>query len=140
MIKPDSTTRVLLGVSSTAVLVCSYLLQDSVNLPFMQVLSPDLRFACSKTGRFIFNDLLMLGVIFSIFADRKIMLLALLVQLVGTLFLFLPYLILKIVFHLDDGPLVSFLHRITVNPLLLVVLIPAIWIQRRYSSISNKIN
>ena len=131
MKRPDKVIRLVTGVSFATALLCFYLFQDSFQLQNLDGLSAESRFILVKTGRFLINDLLMLGVIYSIFGDRKILLVALIVQLVGTVFLFLPYLILKTVFHTDNGPMVSFLHRITVNPVLLLLLIPAIWIQRR---------
>ena len=49
------------------------------------------------------------------------------VQLAGLVFILVPYLVLKLGFDAGNGPLVSFLHRLVLNPTLLLLLIPAFY-------------
>lgn len=92
------------------------------------------RFITNRIIRFLLNDSLVVLLIFVLFADRGMTRFALLVQLFGFLFLLLPYLILKYQWPGYNGPLISFLHRLVVNPLLLLLLIPAFYLQRQRSS------
>jgi len=85
----------------------------------------------NKTVRFVINDVLAIMIIAGLFQHRRYVWLALTVQAVGTLLILVPYLFLKIAYPSYNGPLISFLHRLVVNPLLLLTMIPAIWYQQR---------
>ena len=95
--------------------------------------SPNFIFVFNRTLRFIFNDLLAILLIWTIFQERKYVLVAFLVQAFG-LFLVLPlYFILKLSFEGASeisSPLLSFLHRIIINPVIILLLIPAFYIQK----------
>ncbi|MHB1277097.1 MAG: exosortase F system-associated membrane protein, partial [Bacteroidia bacterium] len=81
------------------------------------------RFVVNKSIRFLLNDLFSLVFIFGLFQKRSYMQLALLVMGFG-LFILLPsYLILAIQFKESAFHLLTFLHRITMNPWLMLVLI-----------------
>ncbi|WP_370687371.1 exosortase F system-associated membrane protein [Fulvivirga maritima] len=85
-------------------------------------------FVLTKSIRFILNDLLMIAIIYALFLKRKYVVFAFYVQLVGVIFILSPYLIIKSQTSYN-GPLVSYLHRLVVNPLLMLLLIPAIFYQ-----------
>jgi exosortase F-associated protein len=87
-------------------------------------------FIVNKSLRFLANDFLMIGLIYALFQERKYVIFALWVQLVGFVVILIPYFLLKLVFHTGNGPLVSFLHRLVLNPMLLMLLIPAFYYQR----------
>lgn len=87
-------------------------------------------FLINRAIRFVLNDLFMLGIIYALFRERKYLVFALWVQLFGIVFLLLPYFVLKIYHPSYNGPLLSFLHRLVLNPTLLVLLIPAFYYQR----------
>lgn len=89
--------------------------------------SSSFRFVFSKVLRFLVNDLLMLGLILSIYPKRGHLQVAVAVQIFGALFLLTPYLVLKVVYHVGDGPLISFLHRLVINPMLMLLLIPGFY-------------
>lgn len=117
--------RLLLGLISAMGLACMYLFQDSglgkTYLPY------DLtaRLIVSKSLRYLINDIFSIGLIYSFFPERAYLQVAVLIQILGTVFLLVPYFILKLYFNLGNGPLVSFLHRIVLNPILMLLLIPA---------------
>lgn len=88
-------------------------------------------FLVKKTVRFLMNDFLMVGIIYGLFNRKEFVHLALFVQLLGFVFLLTPYLILKYNMGAYNGPMISFLHRLVLNPLLLILLIPALYLQQQ---------
>ena len=119
--------RWILGVLSCMGLVSVYIFQDAGFGEIFLPTNPDVRFIVVKIFRFFFNDLLALLLIWSLFPTQGHLTVAVLVQIFGLCFFFAPYLILKIVLNAGDGPLISFLHRLVLNPTLLLLLIPAFW-------------
>jgi len=88
------------------------------------------QFFFNKTVRFFLNDALAIGLVWSIFRIKKYVVFALWVQLTGCLLILIPYFILKFYFPSYDGPLLSYLHRLIMNPTLLLLLIPAFYYQQ----------
>lgn len=88
-------------------------------------------FVTNRTIRFILNDLLSLMLIYGLFPHRKYILFAIGVQIFGLVFILLPYFILKFQYPSYNGPLISFLHRLVLNPLLMLLLIPAFYLQNQ---------
>jgi exosortase F-associated protein len=94
---------------------------------------PYTHFVVRKTVRVLLNDSLMLLFIHALFRDRSVTRLAWYIQLVDTLVLLPIYLIVKLSYEGDaeiSMPLLSQLHRLIVNPTLMVLLIPAVYYQR----------
>ncbi len=89
------------------------------------------RFIINRSIRFILNDALAILLIYALFYERKYVVFSVWVQLFGMVFVLIPYFILKFNFPSYNGPLVSFLHRLVLNPTLLLLLIPAFYYQRR---------
>lgn len=87
------------------------------------------QFITNRSIRFVLNDLLSLLLIYALFPKRKYVLFALAVQLFGVIFILLPYFFLKLQHPSYNGPLISFLHRLVLNPLLMLLLIPAFYLQ-----------
>lgn len=90
-------------------------------------------FAVRKILRVALNDSFMLLFIYALFQDRSVTRLAWYIQLVDTLVLLPIYLVLKLSYEGDGEismPLLSQLHRLIVNPTLMVLLIPAVYYQR----------
>ena len=107
-------------------LLLVYLLQkDITSLLISLGLSKFQLFAATKAIRFLLNDLLMILMIHGIFYKRNYTLFAFYVQLFGIIFILTPYLIIKYYHAVYNGPLISYLHRLVVNPLLMLLLIPA---------------
>jgi exosortase F-associated protein len=80
------------------------------------------------------NDAFTIGLIYALFVEKKYVIFSLYVQLAGVVLFLLPYYVLKIYFPTYNGPLISFLHRLILNPVLLMLLIPAFYYQRRRST------
>lgn len=89
------------------------------------------RFLWNRTMRFLLNDLLAIGLLYALFPEKKYVLFAFWVQAFGFVFLLVPYFILKVQFPRYNGPLLNFLHRIVLNPTLLLLLIPAFYWQKK---------
>ena len=121
--------RWAVGIVSVCGLLALFLFQRINFAAFVNIHSQTLTFISNKTFRFVLNDAFMIGVIYSLFHQRKFVLFALAVQVAGIVLLLLPYFILKLYFHTGNGPLVSFLHRLILNPTLMILLIPAFWLQ-----------
>jgi exosortase F-associated protein len=94
-------------------------------------------FLINRTIRFIINDALAIGLIYALFAERRFVVFALWVQLAGVVLFLLPYFVLKLYFPSYNGPLISYLHRLILNPTLLLLLIPAFYYQKKMSGTSG---
>ena len=127
-------------VFAVAGLVCIYLFQKKIHHYFSCVgLTGYSLFFVERSLRFIINDFLMILLIYGIFEKKKYVLFAFYVQLVGITIILLPYMIIKS-YTEYNGPLVSFLHRLIINPLLLLLLIPAFFYQEKYENQKNEEN
>lgn len=126
-------TRILLGLLCVSGLVTIYLFQHWDITFLFRVENSDWKFVLGKSVRFFLNDLLMIGLLFALFFERKYVIFAFWIQLAGVVLFLIPYFVLKLVFHAGNGPLVSFLHRLVLNPTLLLLLIPAFYYQKSKS-------
>ncbi|WP_425401996.1 exosortase F system-associated membrane protein [Fulvivirga imtechensis] len=117
-----------------------YLLQREIQHFFSTFgLSGYQLFIAGRSFRFIVNDLLMILLIYGLYMKRKYVIFAFYLQLIGIILILIPYLVIK--YNTPyNGPLVSFLHRLVINPLLMVLLIPAFFYQERYSEIETTKN
>ena len=88
------------------------------------------RFLVNRTIRFLVNDALAIGLVYALFATRKYVIFAIYVQLFGVVMFLIPYFILKVYFPSYNGPYLNFLHRLILNPTLLLLLIPAFYYQK----------
>lgn len=120
----------IIGVSLMG-LVAVYLLQRELQnfFGYFELTSNQL-FIVGRLARFIINDLLMILLIYGLFHKRKYVIFAFYVQLAGIFFLLVPYFIIRS-YGFSHGPLISFLHRLVINPLLMVLLIPAFFYQEK---------
>ncbi len=132
--KSDFTVpQVVAGILAVAGLLTVYLFQRQNLAQLMGVSSGINQFLVNRTIRFLLNDIFTIALIYTLFRERKYVVFAIWVQLTGTVFLLIPYFILKVQFPSYNGPLISFLHRLILNPTLLMLLIPAFYFQRRNS-------
>jgi exosortase F-associated protein len=124
--------RLLIGVLSFLGLVAVYVFQRT---DFSSLAGFDLssigRFIFNRTCRFLVNDFFMLGVIYALFPERKYVVFALWVQLTGVIVFLIPYFILKVYWPSYNGPLISHLHRLVLNPTLMLLLIPSFYFQKK---------
>lgn len=125
-------TRFVLGAAAIAGLLIFFLRQrfDFAAMLF-NVDDQLIRFLINRTIRFFINDAFAVLLIYALFGERKYVVFALWVQIVGVIFLLIPYFILKVNFPSYNGPLINFLHRIILNPTLVLLLIPAFYYQQR---------
>lgn len=92
-------------------------------------MSSEWRFIFNRSIRFLLNDNLTLLLIYALFYERKYVKFGLAVELFGFLFLLIPYFILRYEFAINYM-YISFIHRLIINPTLMLLLIPAIYIQQ----------
>jgi exosortase F-associated protein len=124
--------RWLLGVTCLLGLVAIFLSQHvdwASKLIYFSNVSH--RFLWNRTIRFLLNDLFAIGLLYALFPEKKYVVFAFWVQAAGFIFLLLPYFFLKVQFPRYNGPLINFLHRIVLNPTLLLLLIPAFYWQKK---------
>ncbi|MBL7863228.1 MAG: exosortase F system-associated protein [Cyclobacteriaceae bacterium] len=130
--EPDFYLRVAAGVASVGGLVLVFVFQ---HFSFAEAASiqatPLTLFFINRTARFLLNDALAIVLIWSLFNNRRYVIFAIWVQVFGLVFFLLPYFMLKAWHPGYDGPLVSFMHRLVLNPTLLLLLIPAFYYQSR---------
>lgn len=91
----------------------------------------DWRFVINKGIRFLLNDLISLLFIYAFFNNRKYTSFAIVVMAFGVLILLPVYLCLALSLKEDGANLLVFLHRITMNPWLMLLLVPAFLYQSR---------
>lgn len=106
---------------------------DVLNVCDSCAFHPYTHFAVKKILRVLLNDSFMLLFIHALFRDAAVTRLAWYVQIVDTLILLPVYLIIKLTYEGDaeiSTPLLSQLHRLIVNPTLMVLLIPAVYYHR----------
>ena len=126
--------RIGVGLFCIAGLVAVFLFQRWDVAGMIGIETNIYKFIFNRTVRFLLNDALTIGLIYALFVERKYVIFAVYVQLAGVVLFLLPYFVLKVYFPSYNGPLISFLHRLIVNPTLLLLLIPAFYYQKRGSS------
>ncbi len=87
-------------------------------------------FVLNKTLRFLFNDLFSLLFIYGIFREMRYVRVGLWVMGFGLCLLLPAYLSLALIYREEGFNLLTFLHRITMNPWLMLLLIPGIFYQK----------
>jgi exosortase F-associated protein len=93
------------------------------------------KYVFSKLLRFLFNDGFAIAIIYGIFGPGKYVKFAAYILLFG-LFILLPtYLILVLYFYPESYSFLNHLHRLVLNPVLMMLLIPAF-----YSQMQNQKN
>jgi exosortase F-associated protein len=134
----NRTQRAWLALLSIAGLAFVFLFQStniSGKLGFS--FNPLTQFIVNKSIRFLLNDMLVILLIYCLFWNKKYLTFSVYVQLAGTVLFLLPYFMLKIYYPSYNGPLLSFLHRLIINPVLLILLIPAFYHQE-YLTFKNR--
>lgn len=124
--------RIAIGLISVTGLILVFLFQRfEWSTSFGLTLEHTGKFMFNRTIRFLLNDAFAIGLIYALFAEKKYVIFSLYVQFAGVVLFLIPYFILKLYFPHYNGPLISFLHRLVLNPTLLMLLIPAFYYQRR---------
>jgi exosortase F-associated protein len=126
--------RVIYFFISITVLVVLYLFQrvNYANL-FFADLGANTEFIINKTIRFTFNDFAVILLIYSIFDNKGLLKIAFIIQCIEMLLILPLYFYFKLSIEGAtelSSPLLSFIHRIVVNPIIMLLLIPAFWFQK----------
>ena len=129
--KNSRLIRWVSGLVSTSGLIAIFLFQKYNVAALAGLQDPYSVFAVNRSIRFLLNDLFAMGIIYALFANRRYVWFAFVVQLGGMILFLLPYLCLKYYLPHYNGPLINFLHRLILNPVLLLLLIPAFYYQKR---------
>ena len=140
-----SAKRIIYLLFSILGLAIIYLFQQFNYLEFFTTLlsgnpkdyHPNFVFAFNRITRFVFNDLLAILLIYSIFMQRKYVIIGFIVQLFGLLIVLPVYLYFKLSLEGDteiSSPLLSFVHRIVIHPIMILLLIPAFYYQKHFES------
>jgi exosortase F-associated protein len=128
-------TRITLGGLAILGLTLVFIFQHADPLYILSESSfkPELRFIVNRTARIFLNDTFMLLLLYTLFLDKNIIKLALIIQGIDLLILFPLYLIFKLPAEGASeisSPLLAQFHRLIVNPTLMILLIPAIYYQK----------
>ena len=131
MIK-SNVIRILIGTLCALGLIAVFLFQG---FPLAAILGVDDKltaFFINRTVRFFVNDILAIGLIYAIFRERKYLIFAIWVQLAGVFLFLIPYFILKYYLPHYNGPMINYLHRLILNPTLMLLLILAFYYQKNF--------
>ncbi|WP_375577819.1 exosortase F system-associated protein [Marivirga tractuosa] len=129
-LEPNKRIRMfLIFISLTGLGIIFITQRFDYSLLISDNLSSQNQFIINRTIRFLLNDNLVLLLIYAIFYDQKYVKFGLAVEAVGFFFLLIPYFILRFNTPIDHM-YISFIHRLIINPTLMVLLIPAIYIQK----------
>jgi exosortase F-associated protein len=126
--------RLIIGLASVAGLLAIFVLQRydfSHHIDFWISPTSLSKFIINRSVRFLVNDVCTIGLIYALFPYRKYVMFAISVQIAGVFLLLLPYFILKVYYPSYNGPMINFLHRLILNPVLLLLLIPAFYYQNK---------
>lgn len=122
-------------LTGMGILVVVYVFQRVINIGGVAVnASPNAIFVINRTIRLILNDLACFLIIFGVFRERKYLKVAFWVFLFELLVILPGYLIVKLSLEGDSefsSPLLSQVHRLVVNPMLMILLIAGFLYQRR---------
>lgn len=88
-------------------------------------------FVVNKVLRYLLNDLFSIAIIYGIFGERKYVRFAFYVMIFGMLILLPTYLWLYLAKPEGFSSMVSHLHRVVMNPVLMMLLIPAFVYQKK---------
>lgn len=126
------TIRIVAGLLAVVGLAGVFLFQqtDVAAAAGFQDAPPIHRFIINRTVRFLLNDLFALTLIYALFLERRYVLFAVWVQVAGVFLFLIPYFVIKLNFPNYNGPLINYLHRLILNPTLLLLLIPAFYYQK----------
>ncbi len=132
--------RALLLTGGIALLAAVYILQRHIRLSGFEGMHPNVIFGVNRTVRLILNDLACFLIILAIFRETKYLKVAFGVFLVELLIILPVYLTLKLTLEGDSeisSPLLSQIHRLIVNPTLMILLMIGFFYQRRGIKESN---
>lgn len=140
MLKPKSLpVRVLLVIAACTLLATTYILQQgnfAGELGIVTQGNEKVIFVLNKTARLVINDFACILLIHSFFQERKYTRLAFYVFLIELLILLPCYFAIKLTLEGPteiSSPILSQIHRLIVNPMLMMVLIASFYYQKKFA-------
>lgn len=125
--------RAGLFLGGLAILAAVYVFQRTNLAGFLGDFPPNVIFVINRTARLIINDFACFLIIFALFQEAKYLKIAFWIFLLE-LFVILPvYLVVKLSLEGDSeisSPMLSQVHRLVVNPMLMLLLIAGFLFQR----------
>ncbi len=92
---------------------------------------PSVPFAVNKVLRYLLNDLFSISIIYGLFYEKKYARFAMYVMFFGLFVLVPAYIILFLSQPEGFSSMLSHLHRVVMNPVLMMLLVPAFFYQRK---------
>jgi exosortase F-associated protein len=140
-LRPVSSFRIFLLAAALLILIVIFLFQG-FNYAFLfsdlagidaDSVQPNAVFIINKTTRLVLNDAACVVMIFAIFRDKNYMYMSLFLFLFELLVLLPVYFVIKLSLEGDSeisSPLLSQIHRLIVNPMLMLLLMTGFFYQR----------
>ncbi len=137
--KLSRPSRLSLGIISLTGLALVYVFQQSnyFHFFFPEGAGGNSVFIFNKTLRLLVNDLLCVILIFALFENRKYVQMAFLILLIELLVILPLYFLIKLSMEGAteiSSPLLSQIHRLIVNPMLMLILIAGFYYQKFFST------
>jgi len=126
------------GAVSVVGLMGVFLFQRDLSASFLEQTSPISSFMVNRAIRYVANDLFATLLVLALFGKKKYVMIAICVQLLGLVLILMPYAVLKMYYPGYNGPLISFFHRLVLNPTLIYLLIFFFWHQERHKVTGEK--
>jgi len=120
------------GIVSVLGLLGVFLFQRDLSKYLAEGQSPVVSFMINRAIRYMANDVLAVLLVLALFGKKKYVIVAIYVQLFGLVLILLPYVVLKVYHPAYNGPLISFFHRLILNPTLIYLLIFFFWYQEKH--------
>jgi exosortase F-associated protein len=120
------------GTVSVVGLLAVFLLQRDLSAYFVEQASPIASFMMNRAIRYVANDLFATLLVLALFGKKKYVMIAIYVQLLGLVLILMPYAVIKMYHPGYNGPLISFFHRLVLNPTLIYLLIFFFWYQEKH--------
>ncbi|CAN5499258.1 hypothetical protein BH10BAC4_BH10BAC4_16090 [soil metagenome] len=124
--------RWIVGALAIAILVAAYLFQKFDYSSLIGNYSSNARFVINRTARFLINDASCLLLIMAIFNQSSYLRVGTWIFLIELIVLLPAYFIVKLSLEGDSeisSPLLSQVHRMIINPLLMIALIMGLFYQ-----------
>ncbi len=129
-------TKILYSIIAITTLIALYIFQRfNYAEIFSHSFTPNTQFIINRTIRFVLNDLAVILLIYAIFNNKQLLKIAFGIQLIEMLIILPLYFCFKLSLEGASeisSPLLSFVHRIVVNPIIMLLLIPAFWFQSQH--------
>jgi exosortase F-associated protein len=136
--------RLVVGLIGLVGLIAVYVLQNQIfydpfkGYPMIAGKLPEdyqpWTYSIQKVIRYLLNDGFALAIIYALFQERKYMQFAVYVFLFGLIVLLPLYLVLFNFYSEQTYTYLNHLHRLVLNPVLMMLLIPAFFYQKRLAA------